>query len=79
MAKIPVLMMRMARMTVNAYIHFLEEGDDGCSVVGLFSFTVGKEYPVYKNLLRIVTLLNGYFEYEFSFHNAYQNCSRYFM
>lgn len=33
---------------------------------------LGREHAVYKSLLRIVYPRNGYFEYEFFFHNAYQ-------
>ena len=33
MMKIPVLKMRIARMMMKAYVHLLEEGDDGCSVM----------------------------------------------
>ena len=66
-------MMRMARMMVKAYIHLLDKGDDGCSVMdSILLLQLGREYAVYKSLLRIIYPRNGYFEYEFSFHNAYQ-------
>ncbi len=31
--KIPVLKTRMARTMMKAYVHLLEEGDGGCSVM----------------------------------------------
>ena len=38
MVKIPVLTMRMVRVMMKAYVHLLMEGDDGCSVMTMFSF-----------------------------------------